>query len=142
METIDIYRKMWNEAFEAGRKVQEKVGGKLVADVFYEWQRIAKNYSTRPNCFQWNQKMVDIIPKEDIEKLSNMCCEHFLRQILRIPIQCKPTQVRIMQIAYNFGQLIGSGALDDDTSDGTMLSDYKPITRYIDVEYWIELKEN
>lgn len=146
----EITTAFWEQAYQAGKEVQMKAGGRLDENGLEVWQELSKNLSDNPESsgLEWDTQglkniwdsVLETSSEEVVETIlgdmSNVACWHFLRQTIRIPIEYKPTQKRVVQVAYNLGQLVGSGALDDNAADGTKLSDFKRIEDFLEIEDW------
>lgn len=140
----------WEQAYQAGKEAQIEAGGRLDENGLVIWQELSKDLSDNPGSagLEWDiqglENIWDLVletsSKEVVETIlgdmSNEACWHFLRQAIRIPIECEPSQKRVVQVAYNLGQLVGSGALEDKAADGTKLSDFKRIEDFLEIEDW------
>lgn len=146
----EITTAIWEQAYQAGKDVQMKAGGCLDENGLEVWQELSKNLSDNPESsgLEWDtqglKNIWDLVLETSSEEvvetilgdMPNKACRHFLRQAIRIPIECEPTQKRVVQVAYNLGQLVGSGALEDKAADGTKLSDFKRIEDFLEIEDW------
>lgn len=101
-----------------------------------EWNLLLKEYSPadKPDDdWTWRWRKADRAWLEEWLNLPNTGVHHFLRQLAKIPSGDVCCEKRVLQIAYNLGQLVGSGALY------SVLRDFKvDVNRMMSVSSWIE----
>lgn len=124
--------------YSEGVVLHEKYGDEAMNLGLEEWNRLLDEYSPtdKPddNCL-WKLKVEQVWLEEWIN-LQNTGVHHFLRQLAKIPSGDVCCEKRILQIAYNLGQLVGSKALDGELQE---FKDQVDVDRMLDLSNWIEL---
>lgn len=129
----DIQQK-FNDAYKTGYNLHEDP--KAMELGLDEWLRFLKMHQPEEKPFsEWKWKF-DRIWQDEWLNLPNEGVHHFLRQLAKIPSGDVCCEKRILQIAYNLGQLVGSKALDGELQE---FKDQIDIDKMLILSNWIEV---
>jgi hypothetical protein len=95
---------LWKAALEAGRSVGPNGDGLEIWNQFVIDQELGEKNGHALESWEKEQ------PKSVLSELQDgEGRQHFLYQVTRIPKECPANKLRMAQVAYNLGQLAGTG---------------------------------